>query len=197
MARRNDHTKEELRKMTIAAGREIISEVGFSNFSTRQSAKKIGYTVGTLYNIFDGYDDIVLNINATILDDMKKFLENNANPKLKNAAAVKNLAKLYIEFAQKNNNCWSSLFEYNVPEELELPGWYQERIQGLFEVVEKILSEFIDQKSEALQHAKVIWASIHGICVLNLTKKLNVAGAASAEVLTDSLIENYLRGLQK
>ena len=197
MARRNDHTKEEIREMVIRAGLELIKSSGFSGFSTRQIAKEIGYTVGTLYNVFESYDDIVLHINAATLDEMRKFIEESLNPKLKNTKAVKQLAKLYIDFAHKNHNSWSALFEYNIPAELDLPEWYNQRIENLFSIVEGLLSEFISKKSEALKHAKVIWASIHGICVLSLTQKLNVAGTASVEILTDSLIENYLRGLEK
>lgn len=197
MARRNDHTKEELRQMAIEAGCKLISEVGFSGFSTRQIAKNIGYTVGTLYNVFESYDDIVLHINAATLDKMRGFIEKKVNPKLKGEKAVKELAKLYIEFAHKNYKSWSALFEYNIPSDLELPKWYNERIENLFKIIGDILSHFISKKSEALKHAKVIWASIHGICVLSLTQKLNVVGKESAEDLTNSLIENYLRGIKE
>ena len=197
MARRNDHTKEEIREMIVSSGLNLIKNSGFSGFSTRQIAKEIGYTIGTLYNVFDNYDDIILHINATTLDDMGKFIEEGLNPKLKNAKAIKQLAKLYIDFAHKNRNSWSALFEYNIPPESYLPDWYNQRIEKLFSIVESLLSEFISKKSEALKHAKVIWASIHGICVLSLTQKLNVVGTASVEILTDSLIENYLRGLEK
>ena len=197
MARRNDHTKEEIREMVIQAGSELIRASGFSSFSTRQIAKEIGYTVGTLYNVFESYDDIILHINATTLDDMRKFIEERLSPKLKNANAIKHLAKIYIDFAHKNYNSWSALFEYNILSELKLPEWYSQKIENLFSITEGLLSEFIVKKSEALKHAKVIWASIHGICVLSLTRKLNVTRAESVEVLTDSLIENYLRGLEK
>ena len=197
MARRNDHTKEEIREMVISPGLNLIKNSGFSAFSKRQIAKEIGYSVGTLYNVFESYDDIVLHINAVTLDDMRKFIEEGLDPKLKNAKAIKQLARLYIDFAHKNRNSWSALFEYNITSELDLPEWYNQRIEKLFSIVESILSKFISKKSEALKYSKVIWASIHGIYALSLTKKLNVADTASVEILTDSLIENYLRGLEK
>jgi AcrR family transcriptional regulator len=195
MARRNDHTKDEIREMAVSSGLELIKTSGFSGFSTRQIAKDIGYTVGTLYNVFDSYDDIVLRINTASLDEMRKFIEKKLNPKLKGMKAVKQLAHLYIEFAHNNRNSWSALFEYVIPAELELPEYYSQGIENLFGIVESILVEFIDKKSDALKHAKVIWASIHGICILGLTQKLNVAGTDPMEVLADSMIENYLRGI--
>lgn len=197
MARRSDHTKEEIRQMAIEAGFKLIKEAGFSNFSTRQIAKEIGYTVGTLYNVFESYDDIVLHLNAKTLEKMGVFIKKNLNPKLKNVKAIKQLAKLYIEFAHKNHNNWSAIFEYNIPSKLDLPEFYNQKVEELFSIIEGILSEFISKKSEALKHAKVIWASIHGICVLSVRQKINVAGTASVEVLANSLIENYLRGLEK
>ena len=48
--------------------------MGLSGFSTRQIAKKIGYTLGTLYNIFESYDDIILHINAATLDEPRSVI---------------------------------------------------------------------------------------------------------------------------
>ncbi|MBU6339057.1 MAG: TetR/AcrR family transcriptional regulator [Rickettsiales bacterium] len=197
MARRNDHTKDEIREMVIKTGSDLIDKSGFSGFSTRQIAKEIGYTVGTLYNVFDSYDDIVFHINAVTLDDMKNFIKKNLKSSLKNSAAIKQLAHLYIKFASQNYNRWSALFEYNIPESLELPDFYGKKIDELFEMVEEVLINLIRKKTERLKHAKVIWASIHGICILSLTKKLNVEGINSVEELTNQLVHNYLRGIDK
>jgi AcrR family transcriptional regulator len=197
MARRNDHTKEEIREMVIRVGSELVKSSGFSSFSTRQIAKEIGYTVGTLYNVFDSYDDIVFHINAKTLDDMKTFLRKNLKSDLKRSAAIKQLAHLYIEFASQNYNRWSALFEYSIPEELQLPEFYNKKIDELFAIIKDVLKCFIKDDSECLKHAKIIWASIHGICILSLTKKLNVAGLNSVEELTSQLVDNYLRGIDK
>ena len=51
MARRNDHTRDELKEMAISAGQSIIIHEGFNKFSARKVARNIGYTVGTIYNI--------------------------------------------------------------------------------------------------------------------------------------------------
>ncbi len=196
MGRRNDHNREEIKQMIVLSGQDFIRKFGFSNFSTRKIAKDIRYTVGTLYNVFESYDNIILNINAKTLDDMRKFIEEGLDPKLKNAKAIKQLANLYIEFAHNNRNIWSTLFEYNTPVDLKLPKWYNKKIEKLFSILERQLSELINKKSTS-KHAKVIWAGIHGICILSLTQKLNVSGTSSALILGKSLINNYLRGIAK
>lgn len=196
MARRNDHTKEEIRNMIVKTGCKLIEESGFSEFSTRKIAKKIGYTVGTLYNVYENYDDIILHINANTLDEMHNFIESRLNDEAKGGDSIKNLAKTYIEFANRNPNRWGALFEYNISQDLCSSEWYNKKIEKLFSIVESFLLEFISDKSEISKHTKVIWSSVHGICVLSLTKKLNSEGVESVESLTDSLIDNYLRGLE-
>ena len=53
MGRRNEHSRDEIKEMAIEAGKKIIVEEGFSNLGARKIARAIGYTVGTLYNVFD------------------------------------------------------------------------------------------------------------------------------------------------
>ncbi|MEO0642572.1 MAG: helix-turn-helix domain-containing protein, partial [Pseudomonadota bacterium] len=58
MGRRSDHTANELRQLLIECGHKLIAERGFAKFSGREAARRAGYTVGTLYNVFgslDGY----------------------------------------------------------------------------------------------------------------------------------------------
>jgi len=54
----------------------------------------------------------------------------------------------------------------------------------------------VPNNKEAEIAAKTIWAGIHGICQLSLTGKLDTVGAKSMKQLTDSLIDNYLKGLK-
>jgi hypothetical protein len=139
----------------------------------------------------------MLHINAATLKELREFLQKRINPKLKGVKSIKQLAKLYIEFAHNNRNSWGALFEYIPPAELELPEWYNKEVNDLFGIVESILSNFIPKKSDISKHAKIIWASIHGICILGLTQKLNITGSESMETLADCMIEHYLQSLEK
>ena len=53
-----------------------------------------------------------------------------------------------------------------------------------------IKNDFLAQK-----HSKILWAGIHGICSLGISKKLYISETESAKSLTDLLITNYLNGL--
>ena len=71
MGRRSDHTAEELRRMTLDAARKIVSENGLRGLTTRSIAREIGYTVGTLYQIFDNVDRLIEQMNIETLDAMR------------------------------------------------------------------------------------------------------------------------------
>ncbi|MEL7049187.1 MAG: helix-turn-helix domain-containing protein, partial [Pseudomonadota bacterium] len=64
MARRTDHTREELHALILDAAEKLIIEGGIDAFSTRAIAREIGYTSGTLYQYFSDSQDILLHINA-------------------------------------------------------------------------------------------------------------------------------------
>lgn len=203
MARRSDHTREEIKAMAIAAGRDLVRAGGLAGFSARKVAAAIGYTVGTLYNVFENHDDIVLHINAVTLEDLLVFMERRLGEDKSSGAAdvdltvLKALAGCYIDFARENYNCWSALFEHNLPPEVALPAWYGERIDALFLFIEQRLQTVIgDDATETRQTARVLWASIHGICALTLTHKLRLVGVETVEDLTESLIDNYVAGLK-
>lgn len=196
MARRSDHTREELRNLAIAAGQKIISENGFATFSARKVAKEIGYTVGTIYNIFDSHDDLILHINAATLDDIGVYFTNHSDTDLDGKEAIKQLATCYLEFAKRHYNCWSALFEHSMEPNTILPNWYNEKLERLFVKVEKPLLPLVNNhKKRAQQAAKTIWASIHGVCALGLTGKLDVVGADSVQILVDNLVDHYIVGL--
>lgn len=193
MARRSDYTREELKERAIVAGLQIIADEGFASFSARKVAREIGYTIGTIYNIFESHDDLILHINAMTLCDIALLL----NKKLSGSKekAIKQLASSYIEFAQNNYNRWSALFEHRLPDGTELPQWYRDEITKIFDIVEKHFELITANKKKAEIAAKTIWAGIHGICQLSLAGKLDTVGVNNITTLTDSLIDNYLKGL--
>lgn len=195
MARRSDHTPEELKKLSIRKGLEIIDKNGLSAFSARKVAAAMGYTVGTLYHVFGSLDNFMLHLNGQILDDWYEDLSGGIRASRKDP--LRYLAQAYIDFARQKNPRWITLFEFRLNKSTPLPGWYGEKLIRLFGLVEGALSPHVHRDAaKARRAAKVLWAGIHGICVLSLSGKLDVVGAEKTEVLVNSLIDTYLQGLK-
>ncbi|MFT6332408.1 MAG: hypothetical protein ACJAW3_000743 [Lentimonas sp.] len=203
MARRYDHSQEEIVEMIIQNGHKIIKESGFSNFSTRKIARTIGYSVGTLYHILRSYDNIIFHINAVTLDEMKNFIKNNIkkttnlNSQDEVIKYIQSLANLYIDFASTNYNSWSALFEFRPKE--NPPEIYTKKTNDLFLIIKDPLSHIMKNPEEIEDHIKILWASIHGICALNFSNKLgdneiNTDNRSSyAKSLASILINNFIK----
>ncbi len=198
MARRNEHTHDQLREMAIVAGKAILAEDGFSKFSARKVAKGIGYTIGTIYNIFENHDQLILCINAKTLDDMHAHLVKNKKAKAPASTALINLATSYIHFADANYHCWSALFEHSLPQNMPLPEWYSNKMKGLYSLIEEpLLPFFASDIKKAEQTAQILWAGVHGICQLGLTGKLDEGSVPTLLALSSNLIEYYMKGLER
>lgn len=195
MARRKDHTRDQLKDLAIKAARKQIKKQGFNRFSAREVAREIGYTIGTIYNVFASYDDFILHINAATLDQWHAEMADRIK-KVKEDKP-KALAKFYIEFSKNNYNLWLALFEHHMPEGAKLPEWYQAKLLKLFKLVEQIILPYVGNKQKlAQQTAKVLWSGIHGIASLAHTGKLEVVGTEPADKLAELLVENYMIGLK-
>lgn len=196
MGRRGDHSYDELSKMIIEAAYELMEKEGYTNISTRKIAAQIGYTVGTLYNIYKNLDDIFVHINARTIEKLHSTL-NKALDSSKSKDSVRALAHAYIQFSKDNFNLWSMLFEYRFPPEHVMPKWYMEKINSLYLIVGKSISQLAPRMDEAQLKSviMVLWAGIHGICALSIKGKLDRAGSESAQALVENFIDNYMRGL--
>ena len=196
MARRSDHSREELREMTLTAAENIVVEQGYEGLSARKVATAIGYTVGTLYLVFENLDDLILHINARTLDRLHaRMTESQAN----SGDAVDyllQLGEIYIRFANDDPHRWAMVFEHRFSEDRVVPAWYQEKIARMFAMVEEGLEPLATNRPqlEVTQAARALWGGVHGICILAITDNLGIVGVDSVQDLTQSLISNYLKG---
>ena len=195
MGRRSDHTRDELYAMALEAARNIVEAEGLRRLTVRQIAAQIGYSGGTLYNIFENLDDLIVHLNGSTLDALYEELARkrlDGEPE----KAVKALVERYVRFTRKHPKLWYLLFEHQLPDGKERPSWHFEKTQRLRELLEQALAPLFEpeQDAERRHSAMVIWASMHGICSLESAGKL--LKTESVEALSNSLVSNYLAGLR-
>ena len=195
MGRRFDHSRDELFEMTLSAAREIAEEDGLDGLTVRRIAGKIGYSHGTLYNPFDDLDELIIRLNGRTLDRLYEALATapgNDDPE----AGMLALAQAYIAFTRANPKLWNLLFAHHRPGDIPLPDWHHQKLARLLGLMDGCLVPFFGPGREAERNhtARVIWSSLHGICSLEIEKKL-IPGE-TVEAMTTSLIKNYLAGLR-
>lgn len=184
--------------MALGAAETILEEEGYKGLSTRKVAKAIGYTVGTLYLVFEDQVDMVLQINGRTLDALYEWLRARRGNAVTSREMLLALADAYIAYAETETPRWNLLFEYVAAEGSELPDWYQAKLGKVFGLVEATLKPLADHRSlqEIQQAARVLWASVHGICTLKIRHRMDLAGGQSSGEMARMLIDNFLKGFQ-
>ncbi len=197
MARRYDHSRDELSQMALDATRAIVAREGVRDLSTRKVAKKIGYSVGTIYNLYENLDDLIVHLNASTLDllyDALRAVPTTGGPNRR----LLRLTEAYIDFTQQNLNLWNSLFDHRLPAGQELPEWYGGKVSRLLDLIEDVIAPIFAGSETRDCHisARVLWSSLHGICSLASSEKLDIVANASATQLAEQLVTNYMAGLR-
>ena len=195
MARRSDHSRDELYDLALTAARKIAETEGLRGLTARRIAGEIGYSPGTLYNVFEDLDDLIVHLNGSTLDALYEALEDiglDDDP----AIAVRALTEGYLRFVRDHPKLWSILFEHHLPIGQLLPDWHHEKILRLLALLERALASLFPAGQEDKRHhcARVIWSSLHGMVSLEIGGKLVVT--ESVEGMADSLITNYVAGLR-
>ncbi|EJN6827245.1 TetR family transcriptional regulator [Vibrio cidicii] len=193
MARRNDHTREELVALTLQTVKDFLSENSYHELSLRKLANMIGYVPSTLVNVFGNYNLLLLHAIAQTLDE----LSNEAMTAMQNSPdskqALFNLAYCYHDFAQRNPYRWQLIFEHNM-NGAELPEWQAKRIDHMTGMLESLLIQISPEHSpsEVLQASRVLWSGVHGITLLSVDDKFFSADPVDGKQLINNLLSNYL-----
>ncbi|MGD2120018.1 MAG: TetR/AcrR family transcriptional regulator [Chromatiales bacterium] len=196
MARRSDHSREEIREMALQAAEQLLAEQGQEGLSARKVAQAIGYTVGTLYLVFDNLDDLIVQVNARTLDRLhERMLKEQQNCDGAQECLLQ-LGQTYINFADDDPHRWEMVFDHRFSDDDGIPAWYQDKVARMFALVEDNLKPLAAHRParEIANAARALWGGVHGICILALTGNLGVAGVESVQDLSESLISNFLLG---
>lgn len=190
MARRKDHTREELTALAIEAGQKIVIEKGPSALTARSVAREIGYTAGTLYNLFENIDGLTAAINISSMDAFAQTLQAIAEKDRSAEARLRDISQAYLDFHRESPHLWSLLFAIPVNYHSED---YHQAIDRIFNQVVATVRSFSPAPDIARKKAKVLWSTLHGICLLQQSGKLNVSEDDSAEELVATFLDQFLK----
>jgi AcrR family transcriptional regulator len=176
MGRRSDHSRPELREMIVAEGHRQMEQVGFAHFSAREVAKRIGYSIGTIYNVFGSYDRLILAINGRTLDLWLDYLaarlEEASTDRLRVAIGA------YFEFAVIHRHAWTALYDFRLPDDEEPGEDYEAKVRAIIAVVEREVRDALPpgQADAAPGLTRSLLASVHGHCTFTLNGTFRMLG---------------------
>lgn len=196
MARRSAHSPEELRQRILEAAQGIIERDGLVGLSAREIARAIGYSPGTLYNIFENLDDLLLTLQTHMLAELVEVMK--AVPEGKTPQdTIDAMARTYLDFALQNKLMWNLLFTHSMPTQMRAPTALVDNVNMVSALVEKPIRQMIGSasKQESDLAARALWAGVHGVTAIAVTEKGPTLNPATALVFVEHLVSTYTRGL--
>lgn len=193
MARRADHSKQELVELVIAAARDLIVEEGIDKLSARALSKRIGYAPGTLYNHFRDLDDIVTAVNARTLAGLGAAFAA-APPDADPRRRLHNLADAYVGYVAANARLWEALFEFKRAEGVPVPDWYRDTIEALARGIGPAFQALRPSASAeaAAEAGKLVFASIHSVSSLQSSGRLAILMDQDIHAVVHKLVDIHL-----
>jgi AcrR family transcriptional regulator len=168
MGRRSDHSRAELRELIIDDGHRQMAQHGFSRFSARQVARAVGYSVGTIYNVFPSLDHFLLAINTRTFEQWTDHLHarlDTAGPD-----RIRALVEAYFSFARENRNLWMAIYDHRLPPGMKMPDEDAQRRADLTGIVVREIAAVVEGRPhDQVQHlARSLIATVHGHCTFDL-----------------------------
>ena len=221
MARRKEHTHEEIHDMAIKSVMDHLQTAKLESLSLRKVATQIGYAPSTLINIFGSYQQLLLSVSERVLTDLYQHLSapihlsEGVTPTLaqtvNNTSAqqlagdnndadahksIEVMAHRYFQFANDHRACFKLVFELSAPDGVELSSKHQLAIDRLFNLIAAQLKVFFATANQAdiILMSRVLWGGIHGLTCLAIDGKLFTDQAALPAMLS-SHVDGYLLGM--
>jgi len=177
MTRGDQHVA--LRTRLIDAAERTIADKGLTALKARDLAREAGCALGTIYNVFEHLDELVLCVGSRTLAMLETALGAARSPARHHSAeeAVADLVRLalaYLDFAATHTVRWRALFEHRMSEARLLPEWFVEQQHALFAQAERPLAALLPELDRGARRtlARTLFSAVHGIVALGLEEKL-------------------------
>lgn len=153
-----------------------MARQGFARFSAREVAKQIGYSIGTLYNVFGSSDALVLAINTRTFELWTQHLQAALDGAGEDR--IETLVEAYFAFAQGSPNLWMAIYDHRLPDGMEVPDADARTRGELTGIVRAEIASALgrddDEAVEALSRSLI--AVVHGHCAFALTGSFALMG---------------------
>ena len=194
VARRQEHSREEMIAMVTAAAEDIGARDGLAGITMRRLAAAVGYAPNSIYHSVGDMDQVILRLNARTLDRLHRSLRRRTRPEMAPGDAALAIADGYMAFVRQNHRLWSILVDYARRDPGPLPDWYDAALARPLAFVGETLAPLFAGVEDARRSVAALWAGLHGIAALALSGKLGLVTPDDAPTLARLLVSRFLAG---
>jgi len=173
---------------------DLFANQGYANVTTRQIAKELGVSTGTLYHYFPNkqalFEQLVEQISLQDVDILRQVNKN-----LSVTQRIKALGLILIEHQKyiiKQAAIWDNFYQQQSDQDIDSNSIFRQADL----LYQQAISDLLDL--EDLELAKFIWTLVDGIAIANIGSTDSSAGSSFAiqiQLLTQMLIAYFEKHL--
>lgn len=196
MARRSDHSRDELKTLVLETAGRLIESEGLGAVTARKIAAEIGYSPGSIYNVFDNLDHLISSVNEGTMRMLNAELgrvEMDGDA-LANARRV---LGVYIDFREAHPALWDAVLAHAIRPGVVQPESYLKEIEISFGIAARAIAPaFEGDETELRLAVDVLWSSLQGIFSISPQGLLATDVQTRRREMAEYLVETYLKGLR-
>mgnify|MGYP003578494411 CR=1 FL=1 len=162
--------------MIVAEGHRVMAETGFAAFSAREVARRVGYSIGTIYNVFDSLDHLLVAINSRTFELWTDYLRERVEQG--GSDRIQALVKAYFDFAREHSKLWMAIYDHRLPAGMAMPDRDMEKRRALTQIVfDEIARQLSARSASDVEHlSRSLIATVHGHCTFELNGTFALMG---------------------
>lgn len=186
-----------LRKNILKVSKSLLLEDGFSKLSMRKIAKRADVTATSIYLHFKSKDDLLLALVDDSIDKLKNILSEATDASKGPITQLEDLARVYINYAIENPQEYEVIYMVRPEEMPKYPKEKFNKIRSSFSLLAEIISrgkeKDLFEVDDPVISAYSIWAQLHGIVSVILTKRLDTR--IPRETFINQSVDHILQGI--
>jgi AcrR family transcriptional regulator len=175
MARR----REQRRLAILAAAREFAEAEGWPSVTSRRLADAIDYTQPVIYSHFDSMDALIDAVAVEGFGEMADALAQARSGASTPEGALEAVSRAYLRYAEAHPAMYDAMFVRGTGLAFAEAGTLPQLVAGFAEI-RAVVQPFTEHPDTL---AEVLWASLHGLTMLQRTRRVPGDGEGRLAVL--------------
>jgi AcrR family transcriptional regulator len=194
---RRERHRVSLRREILDAASRLFVEEGYERLTMRRLAERIEYSPTTIYLHFRDKHELLAAVCDETFAELEARLERLVRAPAAPLGALRDALRMYVEFGLANPDPYTATFLRPLPPEKneESARSAGARVVGLLrQCVQACVDGGDIRTADADLTAQSLWASVHGVTSLCLTKRDHPS--AGRKALIDHTIDTLIAGLK-
>ncbi|WP_160395696.1 TetR/AcrR family transcriptional regulator [Paenibacillus sp. MMS18-CY102] len=170
--RRRGEQKEQLKELILKTASELFIEQGYSAFSMRKLAEKLGYSPATLYIYYHDKDHLLFSVVDDAFTLFRMELAQAASSTNNPWERLNRIGEAYIQFGLTHSIYYQLMFMWRIDYLIQAKQGEEtprlEAFQVLFDSVKYAQNNDAIKAGDPYVYSDMLWAALHGVVALSI-----------------------------